>query len=198
MTIDWKNAIERQARLTIHSANLAGYVLNNDASKLYYLAKFEDKYDLWLHDFREATTTKFVSLKAKRASIKITSDGKTAIILADGKLKKVSFKKGKGKGKPASLVKINAEMSLDASAERNAMLHHIWQVTKDRLYEASILKTAKWDLMYDEYAPKVFAINNNRDFSEMISELVGELNVSHAYSRYIKRLSIKQELLVLF
>lgn len=185
VSIDWKNASERQARLTIHSANLAGYAINNDASKLYYLAKFEDKYDLWLHDFREATTSKFVSLKAKRASIKITSDGKTAIILADGKLKKVSFKKGKGK--PASAIKINAEMSLDASAERKAMLHHIWQVTKDRLYEPSILKTAKWDQMYNEYAPKVSAVNNNRDFSEMISELVGELNVSHAYSRFITK-----------
>lgn len=183
VSIKWKNAIDRQARLTIHSAKLAGYVLNNDASKLYYLAKFEDKYDLWSHDFREGTTSKFVSLKAKRASIKITSDGKSAVILADGKLKKVSFKEGKGK--PASTIKVKASMSLDASAEREAMLHHIWQVTKDRLYEPSILKTAKWDLMYDEYALKVSAVNNNRDFSELITELVGELNVSHAYSRFI-------------
>ncbi len=180
VTIDRDNAIERQARLTIHSSRLSDFALNEDASKLYYLARFESGYDLWVHDFREENTKVLAKLDAGFAGMEITSDWKHAIVLADGKLQKIVLEGGK-----ASPVTANGTMALDAHAEREAMLYHLWQVTKDRIYNPAVLEEAKWDQMYGEYARKVAAINNSRDFSELLAELTGELDVSHANSRYL-------------
>lgn len=47
---------DRKARLTIHSSDLGGYALSPEGDKLYYLARFEKGYDLWVRDFREEST----------------------------------------------------------------------------------------------------------------------------------------------
>ncbi|MCC3861103.1 S41 family peptidase [Pseudemcibacter aquimaris] len=180
VTIELESAIERQARLTIHSSRLAGFALNEDASKLYYLARFESGYDLWVHDFREETTSKLAKLDARSAGMEMTTDGKNAIVLTDGKLQKIVLEDGK-----TSPIAAEGTMALDANKEREAMLYHLWQVTNDRIYNPDVLVEAKWDQMYGEYAAKVAAINNNRDFSELLAELTGELDVSHANSRYL-------------
>ena len=41
-----------------------------------------------------------------------------------------------------------------------------------------------WPLMVEEYRTKVDDLGHDYEFAELISELVGELNVSHAGGRY--------------
>ena len=41
-----------------------------------------------------------------------------------------------------------------------------------------------WEAMTKAYAKFLPHINNNYDFAEMLSELLGELNVSHTGARY--------------
>lgn len=176
-------AVERQARLTIHSSDLADFALTSDASKLYYLSAFEDGYDLWTHDFREKETAKLATLDAKQASLEITADDKTAVVLADGGLSRISLEEDVPAVEP---VEIAVVMSVDAAAERRAMLHHVWLTTRDRIYDPAVLAEADWDGMYEHYRAKLPGIDNNADFAELLNEFIGELDVSHAYARYTR------------
>ena len=44
-----------------------------------------------------------------------------------------------------------------------------------------------WDSMVNDYKKFLPHIDNNYDFAEMLSELLGELNVSHTGGRYSPR-----------
>ncbi len=182
VSFEMEGASERQARLTIHSSNIAGFELNSDASALYYLSAFEDGYDLWSHDFREEETSRLLTLNAEAASLQLTSDDSAVIVLADGVLNKVEIESEEPAAEP---VPITTEFGVDTTAERRAILHHLWQTTRDRIYTPEVLAEAEWDARYAEYLANVDSISNGRDLSEMISELTGDLNVSHAYSRYV-------------
>lgn len=176
-----EGAHERQARLTVHSSDLADFGLTSDASKLYYISAFESGYDVWSHDFREEKTTKLAALDAKQASLDITGDDKTLVVLADGNLSKISLE---GETPKTEAVEIDLAAAVDADAERRAMLHHVWLTTRDRIYDPAVLAEADWDGMYEHYRGKLAGIRNNADFTELLNELIGELNVSHAYARY--------------
>ena len=175
-----EGAADRQARLTIHSSDLAGFALNGEASKLYYLSRFEGGYDLWSHDLVEEETSRLVKLDAERADLAITTDDKTAVVLADGTLSKIDLAEDAPAAEP---VGIEVAARLDAAAERRAMLHHVWQTTRDRIYDPAVLAEADWDGMYAHYRNKLADIDNNADFVELLNEFIGELDVSHAYAR---------------
>src|SRR6056297_1195536 len=174
-------ATDRQARLTIHSSDLADFALTRDASKLYYLSAFEGGYDLWTQDFREEETTKLSALDVKQASLAISRDDKTVVVLADGTLSRISLE---GDAPTAEPVEIDLAMTVDADAERRAMLDHVWRTTRDRIYDPAVLAEADWDGMYEHYRNKLAGIHNTADFTELLNEFIGELDVSHAYARY--------------
>ncbi|MBY6205634.1 S41 family peptidase [Halomonas denitrificans] len=175
-----EGASDRQARLTIHSSDLADFELTSDASKLYYLSRFEGGYDLWAHDLVEEETARRVKLGAQRAELALTGDDKTAVVLADGTLSKVDLEADTASAEP-----IESAMTgiVDAAAERRAMLHHVWQTTRDRIYDPAVLAEADWDGMYAHYRAKLANIETNADFVEILNEFIGELDVSHAYAR---------------
>ena len=41
-----------------------------------------------------------------------------------------------------------------------------------------------WEAMKTAYAPKLASVGNDREFAELLSEMLGELNVSHCGARY--------------
>ena len=181
--IEWDNLSDRQQRLTINSSELADAVLSKDADLLFYLSAFEGGYDLWVHDFREEETKKLVSLDADRASLSLSQDGKTLVVLADGSLMKIAAKSDADKAKP---VKISATLDLKPDAERDELFGHIWRRTKDIFY-VDTMHGVDWPFMRKAYGVKVSAVSNNRDFADLTNEMLGELNASHTAVRYRPR-----------
>jgi len=178
VNIDWDQLQDRQRRLTIHSSNMAGAVLSKDADKLFYLSAFDAGYDLWVHDFRENKTKKLVPLKADRAQMKLSSDGKTLFLLADGALKKVATSGGAPKA-----VKAAANFTLKANEERVYLFDHIWRQVNDKFYRPGF-HGQDWAAMRRDYAKKIASTNNNRDFARLMEEMLGELNGSHTGAYY--------------
>lgn len=178
-----EGASERQVRLTIHSSDLADFELDSEAAKLYYLSAFENGYDLWVHDLREEETSRLVKLGAGSAQLALTTDDKTAVVLADGTLAMIDLSADAPAAKP---VAIDITAGVDATTERLAMLHHVWQTTRDRIYDPAVLAEADWDGMYAHYRARLADIHNNADFVEVLNEFIGELDVSHAYARYVR------------
>ena len=169
---------DRKARLTIHSSDLGGYALSPDSDKLYYLARFEKGYDLWVRDFREESTKILAKLGASSASMQMSDDGETIFLLSGGSLSKIDTKSGEKKG-----ISFAATMDIEGDAEREHLFSHVWRQTLKKFYRPD-MQGVDWDFYRDAYRPKVAGVTNNRDFAIVLSEFLGELNASHTGGRY--------------
>jgi len=172
---DFANCRKRIVRLTNNSARLGDAVLKGDS--LYYQAAFEDGYDLWLLNVREKKTE---LLQKNIGSGEMTMDAKqkALFMLGRGGIKKLDV----AKGKPTA-ISYEAVFNYRPQEERAYIFDHIWQQVKDKFYVKD-LHGCDWEgyrAIYRRFLPY---INNNYDFRDMLSELLGELNASHTGSRY--------------
>ncbi|MBI5915572.1 MAG: PD40 domain-containing protein, partial [Bacteroidetes bacterium] len=174
------NGIEdRKVRLTIHSSDLADAVLSKDGEKLFYLAKFEKGYDLWQTELRSKDTKILVKLGAENVGdLVMDKEGKTLFILADGGISKVNIEDGKKDG-----VAVKGEMVLSEAVERQYLFEHAWRQVEKKFYKIDLQGT-EWDFYKTAYARFLPYINNNYDFAELLSEMLGELNASHTGARF--------------
>ncbi len=178
LTFDWEDMKEWTARLTIHSSSLGDAVLSKDGETLYYLARFEKGMNLWSTNLRTKATKQAINLDAGFGSLMWDDKMENLYLLSNGRISKVDPEKGKNES-----IKIQGEMMLDAAAERAHMFDHVWLRTNAIFYEPTF-HGIDWDLMRKEYEKHLPHIGNSFEFTEMISEMLGELNVSHAGGRY--------------
>jgi tricorn protease len=178
LEINLKNLDDRTQRLTATSTMFAGAKLSKDGEKLYYLAQYEKGFDLWVTTLRTHETKQLAKLDAQGGRIEITKDGKSLFVLAGGNIYKVNAEDGK-----VSPVKINAEMELNASAERTYIFDHAWKQVKKKFFDPK-LQGVDWDYYHTNYRQFLSHINNNYDFQVLLSEFLGELNGSHTGGRF--------------
>lgn len=174
----WERMEDWKSRLTIHSSSLGDAVLSKDGEKLYYLARFEGKMNLWSTNLRTKETKMAMKLGANFGSLVWDNDMKNLFLLSGGKISKIDPESSKNKG-----VKINGEMEFDEDAQRAAIFEHVWVRTNAIFYHPDF-HGIDWDLMKTEYGKYVPHLGNSFDMTEMLSEMLGELNVSHAGARY--------------
>lgn len=178
LTFDWDGIVERKKRLTIHSSSLGDAVLSKDGDKLYYLASFEKGMNLWETDLRTKETKMTVSLNASFGSLMWDQKQENLYLLSGGRISKIDLAKGSSKG-----ISIAGEMEYDAVKEREHMFDHVYIRTKNIFYEPTFHGN-DWDKLYTEYKKYLPSISNSYEFTEMLSEMLGELNVSHSGARY--------------
>lgn len=77
----------------------------------------------------------------------------------------------------------NAELELQKAAERQYIYEHAWRQVKDKFYDPD-LHQLDWNFYKKAYERFLPHINNNYDFADLLSELLGELNASHTGARY--------------
>ncbi|MFN2440300.1 MAG: peptidase S41, partial [Chitinophagaceae bacterium] len=168
----------RKIRLTINSGNISDYMLSNDGEKLYFIARMEKGYDLWMTNLRTKETKLVAKLDGGPAGLSVSKDGKNLFVVSDGKIVKVEADPGK-----VTPVTVNGEMVLRADRERQYIFDHAWRQVGKKFYDPKI-HGINWKMYHDEYAKFLPHINNNYDFQELLSELLGELNASHTGGRY--------------
>ena len=172
---------DRKVRLTIHSSDLTGAVLSPDGEKLFYLAHFEKGYDLWQTETRTKETKIAAKLGADFAGgLIIDKDGKNLFFATNTGISR--FDTEKNEVKP---VGINGEMKLNETAERAYLFEHVWRQVVKKFYRVD-LQGVDWKKYKDEYQRFLTYINNNYDYAEMLSELLGELNASHTGAQFFE------------
>ena len=169
---------ERVVRLTPMSSKLSGAVLSKDGDKLYFLSSFEKGYDLWELDIREKSTKILKKLDGGGAQLVLNKKGDNIYVLSGGNLQKIETKGGK-----STPIKYDATMLLDRAAEREYMYNHIFLQENKRLFRRDH-NGADFEQIKRDFQPFLAHINNNYDFAELMSEVLGELNVSHSGSGY--------------
>lgn len=178
--IDWDGLQQRKLKLTVASADIADALVSKDGENLYYLARFEDGYNLWSTSLRTKETKILVSLNAGYAYMVWDKEQKNIFMNADGSISKINPSDGK-----QDAVKIRSEMVLDVAKERAFMFEHVWRRTKQTFYTAGY-HGIDWDAMGNNYRKFLPYIGDNYDFAEMLNEMLGELNVSHCSAGYSK------------
>ena len=178
IAIDWDGVNDRKMRLTINTSAASDWVLSKDGEKLFYLTSFEKGKDLWVTEVRTRETKLFNKLGADNSSMELSPDGKFLFVLADGRAVKVDAESGKSEP-----IGLKTEMVLDYSAEKAYIFDHSWRQFKQKLIFPDLQKV-DWDSYYTAYKKFLPHINNNWDFAEMLSEMLGEMNVSHTGASY--------------
>lgn len=178
LAFDWDGLNERKMRLTVHTSAASDYVLSKDGEKLFYLTNFEKGNDLWVTELRTRETKLFNKLGANNTSMELSQDGKFLFIVADGRAMKVDAESGK-----TEPIGVNTEMVLNYSAEKAYIFDHSWRQFRQKLIFPD-LQGVDWDSYYTVYKKFLPYINNNYDFAEMMSEMLGEMNVSHTGAYY--------------
>lgn len=178
IVVELRNLEDRIVRLTPNSSNLGDAVITSK-NKLYYTAAFEKDYDLWSIDCRSRETK--LEIKAiGSGALYLDKDGKNLFILGS-KTQKITLDSNKKKD-----IAHQAIMEVNHAEERAYMFDHVWRQEQRRFY-VSDMHGVDWPLMRKAYARFLPHINNNIDFAEMLSEMLGELNVSHTGARYSHR-----------
>jgi tricorn protease len=182
IAIDLTNIEDRIDRLTLGSAQIEDGLLTKDGETLLYLVRSQKGYELWSLKPREGELKRLWEVEAPKrsftelplpATIKLDKDEKNVFVLAAGKITKVAV--ADGKAEPA---KFNASKELDGSRERQYLFEHIWRQVREKFYVKD-MNGVDWDYYKSVYEKFLPYLSDDRDFSEMASEMLGELNASH-------------------
>ena len=174
LTFDWDNMKDRTKRLTIHSSSLGDAVLSKKGDYLYYLSSFEGRSNLWSTNLRTRETKMLMKLNVGGGSLEWDKEMKNLYLLSGGRISKLN-----PEAKKRESVNIKGEILFDEVAEREAMFDHVWIRTNAIFYEPTF-HGIDWNKMKKEYSKYLPHIGNAYEFSEMLSEMLGELNVSHS------------------
>ena len=173
--VDLEHLQDRVMRLTPMSSNLSGMALTNDGEKFYFMTSFEKGYDLWEMDVREKSMK--ITKKLGQGGAQLRMNGDNLFLLSGGNLQKLD------KGGKSTSIKYDATMELNLANEREYMFNHVFLQIEKRFFMKDH-HGVDLGLMKEAYHPFLAHINNNYDYSEMLSEILGELNVSHTGSGY--------------
>ena len=176
--VELKNLEDRIVRLTPNSSDMGSVIISKDGETLYYLAAFEDGYDLWKMDLRKKETRLLHKMDAGWASMEMDKSGKNLFLLGGKAMQKMDV--ASNELKP---VNYQAQVKMDLAAKREYMFDHVYKQQQKRFYNTN-MHNVDWDSMSAAYRKFLPHINNNYDFAELLSEWLGELNVSHTGGRY--------------
>lgn len=178
IVVDLKNIEDRIVRLTPNSSNMGSTIISKDGETLYYLAAFEGGFDLWKMDLRKKETKLLHKLDAGWANMELDKEGKNLFILSSKDMQKMDMSSNELKP-----VNFRASMKMDLAAEREYMFDHVYKQQQKRFYNLN-MHGVDWDAMSAAYRKFLPHIGNNYDFAELLSEWLGELNVSHTGGRF--------------
>ncbi|GLQ92964.1 S41 family peptidase [Dyella acidisoli] len=182
-SLELEDRDDRTVRLTLGSSNVVDAQLTPDGEQLIYAARGATSVELWSLTPRDKNLHRLASVSAKPGddapvSVSLTSDGKTAYLLATGKTTRVNIASD-----TVTPVAFDAEKQIDGMAERAWLFDHVWRLEKAKFFDAE-MNGVDWDYYRTVYSRFLPFIDNDEDFAEMCSEMVGELNASHLGCRY--------------
>lgn len=176
--VELKNIEDRMVRLTPNSFDMGSTLISKDGEALYYLASFESGFDLWKIDLRKKETKLLHKMDAGWATMEMDKEGKNLFLLGGKTMQKMDI--ASNELKP---ITYRANLKMDLAAEREYMFNHVYKQQQKRFYSTG-MHGVDWDVLTAAYRKFLPHINNNYDFAELLSEWLGELNVSHTGGRF--------------
>ena len=174
------DGIERRTvRLTPNSADIADAWMTADGETLYYIMDAANGTQLWKLGLRggDDEEHKMVTKAEGLRGFAPADKGKMAFLTGR------SIKTLDPKGDKLKPVTFTATMTMDPAKEREFIFDYMAREEAERFYTPT-MHGVDWPAMTAHYRRFLPHISNNYDFAEMLSEILGELNVSHTGGRY--------------
>ena len=179
LVLDLADRKDRTIKLTRFSGRMGDHYLTQDGKKLYYSVRLEKSSDLCVLDLEDNSVK--VLIKGLRGTLHPSPDDKYLYLHTGSGISKITASSGKREQIP-----FNAEFEHKPAKEREYIFNHIWKQVSEKFYDPEI-HGIDWEGYKATYARFLPHIDNNFDFQEMLSELLGELNGSHTGARYSYR-----------
>ena len=173
--LDLEGREDRIFRLTMNSGRIGTHFLTEDGKKLLYIVRLESGYDLCSMDLEDKSVR---VLKKGVYGFVPSPDGKNIYISTGGGISKMSVNGGESKS-----ISYAGEYEYKPKAEREYIFDHMWKQVKEKFYDPD-LHGVDWNYYRENYRKFLPYINNDFDFAELLSEILGELNASHTGGRY--------------
>ena len=177
VVIDFDGIADRIVRLTPFSGRLGGAALTKDGATLYFMASVDRGFDLWKVNTKTRETSVVKKGVGTFGDLKWDKEQKNLYLIA---MRPAIINVANGSSKPISF---NMQMELDRAGEREYMFNHAVKQELEKFYNTNY-HGVDIPKLQKAYQPFLAHINNNYDFAEMLSEFLGELNVSHTGSGY--------------
>jgi C-terminal processing protease CtpA/Prc len=133
--------------------------------------------DLWEQDLKERKTR--ILLKGVGyGSLELDKKAENVYLCGRGGLKKITLSNGEQKN-----IDFEAPFDYRPAEERAYIFDHVHRQVADKFYVPD-LHGIDWNMYGEAYRRFLPYINNNYDFQELLSEMLGELNGSHTGARY--------------
>ena len=174
VAVELEGITERIVRLTPTSTDIGSLVMSKDGRTLYYNAQYRNEMELWSLNTKSGAITCLASNVGK-----LQWDAKEENLFILGE----KFAKWTKRNSKISKIEAKSEIVVDRAAERVAMFENVYHDVKAQFYETT-MHGVDWDFYASEYRKFLPHISNNHEFAELLSECLGELNVSHTGCTY--------------
>ena len=172
--IDFDNIESRAVRIPGVSRGAFGNLAVNDKGLLIYTRR-GDNGGIKIIDAREKKPTEKVVTTG--GGFVLTADGKK-ILIPEGANARIVDASAGGASKPVVTKPMVVE--IDPRAEWRQMVGDAWLVFRDFFYDPN-MHQVDWPAIRARYIALVEDANSREDVSFIISEMISELNVGHAY-----------------
>jgi tricorn protease len=172
--IDPENIISRIIELPVPAGNYYGLEAVKD--RIYYsYSSSRGRGAFKLYDLKKKKETEL----GQGLSFSLSPNGKKMLVRQGNRYEVIDLPGGK--------VTINDPINLsglkvmvDLQAEWNQIYNESWRHMRDFFYDPG-MHGVNWKAMHEKYEPLVNYVSHRSDLSYILGELVGELNVGHAY-----------------
>ncbi len=157
----------------------AGSYWNLQAAKggLYYTRRTpeEPKAAMVYFDLKDKKETVLGNFR----SFRITADGKKMLVMDNERYAVIDLPKSKIELKEYADLS-DMSVLVDLKAEWKQIFDESWRQMRDFFYDPD-MHGVNWAAMKKKYEPLALAANHRADLTYVIGEMIGELNVGHAY-----------------
>lgn len=176
IVVELDGITDRTVRLTPMSTDMSDAIITPDGENLYYIMSANNGSQLWKLNLRKGDH-KMVGPATGLSGFTTSGDGKT--LFAVGR----NIRKLDPKSDKLTPVTFSAMMNVDPAAERQYMFDYVTREEGARFYNKD-MHGVDWPALTKHYSKFMPHIANNYDFAELLSEMLGELNVSHTGGRF--------------
>lgn len=179
--IDFKNIEKRVKRVTEIINDQTYPVLTPDGKTFVFVSDILGKKDIWSlpTEEEEKKLTQLTTTQTEKTHLMVTPDSKEVYYLSQGKIYSVNLT-----DKKVSPLDFSAKLDVDYPKEREQIFCESWRILNSYFYDKDLHGT-DWENVKEKYYPILKNISTQKDFFDLIKEMIGELNSSHLniYSR---------------
>ncbi|KPL02091.1 MAG: hypothetical protein AMJ90_06760 [candidate division Zixibacteria bacterium SM23_73_2] len=173
--IDFENIEKRVERVTEIINDETFPVLTPDGKTFVFVSNILGKKDIWSLPFEEEKKElkQLTTTEKNKTHLMVTPDNKKVFYLSEGKVHSVDLE-----NKKTSSLPFTAKLDIDYPKQREQMFSESWRILNSYYYDKDLHRT-NWRGVKEKYYPILENLSTQRDFFELIKQMIGELNSSH-------------------